>query len=98
MRKLMRTPVIFDGRNIYSAAADEGARVHLQLDRAVDVARVLVTGGAGYIGSHAVRALLAGGHAVVVLDDLSAGHAEAVPPACRWCGAASTIARPSPTA
>jgi UDP-glucose-4-epimerase GalE len=44
------------------------------------VARVLVTGGAGYIGSHAVRALVDGGHAVVVVDDLSAGHAEAVPP------------------
>ena len=44
------------------------------------MARVLVTGGAGYIGSHAVRALLADGHAVVVLDDLSAGHAEAIPP------------------
>ena len=43
------------------------------------MARVLVTGGAGYIGSHAVRALLDGGHSVVVLDDLSAGHAEAVP-------------------
>jgi UDP-glucose-4-epimerase GalE len=44
------------------------------------VARVLVTGGAGYIGSHAVRALADAGHAVVVLDDLSAGHASAVPP------------------
>ena len=43
------------------------------------MARVLVTGGAGYIGSHAVRALLADGHTVVVLDDLSAGHVEAVP-------------------
>jgi UDP-glucose-4-epimerase GalE len=43
------------------------------------VSRVLVTGGAGYIGSHAVRALREGGHGVVVLDDLSAGHAEAVP-------------------
>jgi UDP-glucose 4-epimerase len=43
------------------------------------MARVLVTGGAGYIGSHAVRALAADGHAVVVLDDLSAGHAAAVP-------------------
>jgi UDP-glucose-4-epimerase GalE len=43
------------------------------------VARVLVTGGAGYIGSHAVLALRADGHAVVVLDDLSAGHEAAVP-------------------
>lgn len=44
------------------------------------MARVLVTGGAGYIGSHAVRALRESGHGVVVLDDLSAGHVEAVPP------------------
>ncbi len=43
------------------------------------MSRVLVSGGAGYIGSHAVRALLDAGHAVVVLDDLSAGHAAAVP-------------------
>jgi UDP-glucose-4-epimerase GalE len=43
------------------------------------MARVLVTGGAGYIGSHAVRALLDDGHTVVVFDDLSAGHLEAVP-------------------
>jgi UDP-glucose-4-epimerase GalE len=42
------------------------------------VSRVLVTGGAGYIGSHAVRALSDVGHAVVVLDDLSAGHPEAL--------------------
>ncbi len=43
------------------------------------MARVVVTGGAGYIGSHAVRALIDAGHAVAVLDDLSAGHAQAVP-------------------
>lgn len=43
------------------------------------MARVLVTGGAGYIGSHAVRALLDAGHEVIVVDDMSAGHAEAVP-------------------
>jgi UDP-glucose 4-epimerase len=39
---------------------------------------VLVTGGAGYIGSHAVRALSAAGYSVVVLDNLSAGHLEAI--------------------
>ncbi len=41
------------------------------------MARVLVTGGAGYIGSHTAKALVAAGHHVVVLDDLSAGHLEA---------------------
>jgi UDP-glucose 4-epimerase len=40
---------------------------------------VLVTGGAGYIGSHAVRELLAAGHRVVVLDNLAKGHRAAVP-------------------
>jgi len=43
------------------------------------VARIVVTGGAGYIGSHAVRALFDAGHSVAVLDDLSAGHEEALP-------------------
>src|SRR6478672_7517578 len=41
--------------------------------------KLLVTGGAGYIGSVAARMLLAVGHEVVVLDDLSTGHADAVP-------------------
>jgi UDP-glucose-4-epimerase GalE len=39
---------------------------------------VLVTGGAGYVGSHGVKALAAAGYDVVVYDDLSAGHREAV--------------------
>jgi UDP-glucose 4-epimerase len=40
--------------------------------------KVLVTGGAGYIGSHTVRLLCDRGHSVVVLDNLSAGHRAAV--------------------
>ena len=39
---------------------------------------VVVTGGAGYVGSHAVKALAAAGRDVVVFDNLSAGHPEAV--------------------
>jgi UDP-glucose-4-epimerase GalE len=42
------------------------------------VTSVLVTGGAGYIGSHAVKALLGAGHQVVVYDNFSAGHRAAV--------------------
>ena len=40
--------------------------------------KVLVCGGAGYIGSHMVRHLVACGHDVVVFDNLSTGHREAV--------------------
>src|SRR5438876_12335111 len=41
--------------------------------------RILVTGGAGYIGSHAVRLFLARGHDVWVYDNLAAGHRAAAP-------------------
>jgi UDP-glucose-4-epimerase GalE len=41
--------------------------------------RILVTGGAGYIGSHAVKLFLARGHDVWVYDNLSMGHRQAVP-------------------
>jgi UDP-glucose 4-epimerase len=42
--------------------------------------RVLVTGGAGYVGSVSVERLVGAGHEVVVLDDLTTGHRESVPP------------------
>ncbi len=42
--------------------------------------RILVTGGAGYIGGFTVRRLLAKGHTVTVFDNLTAGHRAAVPP------------------
>ena len=41
--------------------------------------RILVTGGAGYVGSVSVAAFLAAGHDVVVVDDLTTGHRAAVP-------------------
>lgn len=45
--------------------------------------RVLVTGGAGFIGSHLVEALLAGGHDIIVLDDLSTGKRHNLPSEAR---------------
>jgi len=46
--------------------------------------RILVTGGAGFIGSHVVEAYLRAGHEVWALDDLSRGKRERVPPAARF--------------
>ena len=46
--------------------------------------RVLVTGGAGFIGSHLCEGLLAAGHAVRTLDDLSVGRRENVPAGCAF--------------
>ena len=42
--------------------------------------KVLVAGGAGYIGSHCVRQLLAAGHMPVVVDNFAYGHRTALPP------------------
>ena len=48
--------------------------------------KVLITGGAGFIGAHSARELLAAGHEVFVFDDLSHGKREAIP-----AGAALTV-------
>lgn len=48
--------------------------------------RILVTGGAGYIGSHAVRLFRERGHEVWVYDNLSQGHRQAVPAECLIVG------------
>jgi UDP-glucose 4-epimerase len=49
--------------------------------------RILVTGGAGYIGSVVVELLLRQGHRVVVLDNLTHGHRQAVPAGADFIGA-----------
>lgn len=46
--------------------------------------RILVTGGAGYIGSIATALLIEAGYEVTVLDDLSTGHADAVSPKAKF--------------
>ncbi len=46
--------------------------------------KLLVTGGAGYVGSVCAARLVEAGHDVVVVDDLTTGHADAVPAGCRF--------------
>jgi UDP-glucose 4-epimerase len=48
------------------------------------MAKILVTGGAGFIGSHIVDAYLAAGHQVVAVDDLFTGHRKNVNPLCEF--------------
>jgi len=48
------------------------------------MARILVTGGAGYVGSVCCSRLLEQGHQVTVVDNLSTGHADAVPPGAEF--------------
>ena len=49
--------------------------------------RILVTGGAGFIGSHVVDAYLAAGHEVSVVDNLSTGKLANLNPAATLCQA-----------
>jgi UDP-glucose 4-epimerase len=63
--------------------------------------RLLVTGGAGYIGSVVALRLLQAGHDVTVLDDVSTGHDDAVPAGARFvradlAGAAGVLADGDP--
>ena len=60
---------------------------------------VLVTGGAGYIGSHTVHALVEAGERVVVIDNLSTGFSaflpESAPRSTRAAGSSADAARES---
>ncbi len=45
---------------------------------------ICVTGGAGFIGSHVAEALVRAGHRVLIVDDLSSGRKENLPPSCEF--------------
>src|SRR4051794_7901220 len=65
-----------------SSADCSGAADPVADDGATEVPmRILVTGGAGYVGSVSVERFLEAGHEVVILDDLTTGHRESVPAA-----------------
>ncbi len=49
--------------------------------------KLLVTGGAGYVGSVCAKVLLDEGHQVVIVDDLSTGHADAIPAGAQFVDA-----------
>ena len=48
------------------------------------MANILVTGGAGYIGSHAVDQLITKGYKVIVIDNLLTGHRQAIHPQAKF--------------
>lgn len=57
--------------------------IYLKLDKLITrlrgIMKILVTGGAGYIGSHTIKELIRQGYKIVVYDNLSDGHKEALP-------------------
>ena len=76
------TAVVMDGE--HSVYCPGAARSHPASQRHDAVRHALVTGGAGFIGSHLTRALLAHGRQVTVLDNLSVGRREVVPEGARF--------------
>jgi UDP-glucose-4-epimerase GalE len=77
---MRRGPKVFRRHSPYTRISAEQAEA-LALDRLGQSSmrlKILVTGGAGYIGSHTCKALAAAGYEPVVLDNLSAGHRWAV--------------------
>lgn len=47
--------------------------------------KILVTGGAGFIGSHVAELFIKQGHRVLIIDDLSSGHKNNIPPGALFC-------------
>src|SRR5215472_17751243 len=62
-----------------NSSAPFGIESPCYYNRILTPRKILVTGGAGYIGSHTVRLLVEQGHDVTVVDNLSKGHRHNVP-------------------
>src|SRR5215472_10836748 len=62
-----------------NSSAPFGIETPCYYNRVLTTRKILVTGGAGYIGSHTVRLLLKQGHDVTVVDNLSKGYRHNVP-------------------
>lgn len=58
--------------------------MHLQLKKGISNMKILVTGGAGFIGSHVTDAFINQGHDVVVIDNLSSGNTENINPKAKF--------------
>ena len=70
---VMAAPRIVDARNLLDRRRRQPPRVRVPGDRSALMARVVVTGGAGFLGSHLCDAFLERGDEVVALDNLSTG-------------------------
>src|ERR1700733_2882856 len=70
---LTRSPGVPLAGSTEASGAHDGATKKSGRSRGGRVVRVLITGGAGFLGSHLCNLLIGRGHAVVCLDDLSTG-------------------------
>jgi UDP-arabinose 4-epimerase len=90
---LLHSSAVFDCFRAQATPKDDSLRVHLREGAAKDepdmgpileinriMARILITGGAGYVGSHCAKALAKAGHEGIVFDSLLFGHRDLV----RW--------------
>jgi hypothetical protein len=74
MKASLRRPIVIDGRNLYEPTKMRALGFTYSLCRAVALMRVLITGAAGFLGSHLTDRFLRDGHSVVGLDNFITGN------------------------
>ena len=73
VKKSMTHPILIDGRNLYDGETSQGHGLRISRYGKIFLMRVLITGGAGFIGSHLCDYFLSKGHSVVAMDNLLTG-------------------------